>query len=259
MSDKAPSRVNIFNFFLLVFVITLPIYIIGSMMGMIGLFLLAIALTAVPTIAALILTYKEKGKVKELLLRYSKFKISKKLWYIPIIFLLPILGIFALILLYLIGEPIPDPMFPLILMPIFFIFFLITGSLEEIGWQGYVYDGMEEKWDAFKAPLILGSLWAVWHLPIILFWNGHDLLWIVGMMMVLIGNRFLIVWIYNNTKKSVFYASLFHAIGNVTEFMLPYFTSSLGVIIIGILNLITVLIVIFLFGSRTMAEFKYAK
>ncbi|MFX0072692.1 MAG: type II CAAX prenyl endopeptidase Rce1 family protein [Candidatus Hermodarchaeota archaeon] len=257
MSNKIPSRMNIFAFFLLVFFISLPIYIMGTMMGMIGLFLLSIALTAIPTISAMILTYKENGGVKELLQKYLNFKIPKKIWYIPIIFLLPILGILVLFLLYLIGATITDPMFPLIWMPIIFIFFLITSSLEEIGWQGYIYDRMEGEWDAFKAALILGTLWALWHVPIILFWNGHDLLWIVGMLMVLIGWRFLIVWIYNNTNKSAFYASLFHAIGNTVEFMFSYFTMSLGVFIAGLLTLITASIVICLFGPRTLAEFKY--
>ena len=39
---------------------------------------------------------------------------------------------------------------------------------EEIGWRGFALPRLLEKYSALSASLILGSVWAIWHLPLIL-------------------------------------------------------------------------------------------
>ena len=48
------------------------------------------------------------------------------------------------------------------------IFFGVpAGFLEEVGWMGYAFPKMRSQHDAFDASILLGLLWASWHLPVI--------------------------------------------------------------------------------------------
>ena len=70
--------------------------------------------------------------------------------------------------------------------------------------------------------LILGSLWALWHLPgfLIPSQNVTDIpprgtvLEFVVFALALIGLRLIIIWVVNNTRNSVFMAILLHASWN---------------------------------------------
>jgi membrane protease YdiL (CAAX protease family) len=74
---------------------------------------------------------------------------------VPIILLMPIVYLLVLWILGLIGEALPESLFPLGAVPILFIVFFILALGEEVGWMGYAYDPMEERWNAFKASLII--------------------------------------------------------------------------------------------------------
>jgi membrane protease YdiL (CAAX protease family) len=69
---------------------------------------------------------------------------------------------------------------------------------------------------------ILGSLWAVWHLPGFLIPSRDlrdipprgTLLDFVVFALALVGLRLIIIWVVNNTRNSVFMAILLHASWN---------------------------------------------
>lgn len=43
---------------------------------------------------------------------------------------------------------------------------IILGSLlEELGWRGYARDRLPARWSPLSASLIVGAVWALWHLP----------------------------------------------------------------------------------------------
>ena len=35
--------------------------------------------------------------------------------------------------------------------------------------MGYAFEPMRDKWNAFKAALLLGVIWALWHVPLYYF------------------------------------------------------------------------------------------
>lgn len=43
-----------------------------------------------------------------------------------------------------------------------------AGSQEELGWRGYILDPLEEWLGPFFGSLVLGLIWAAWHLPLFL-------------------------------------------------------------------------------------------
>jgi hypothetical protein len=75
----------------------------------------------------------------------------------------------------------------------------------------------------------------------------------------LIGIRTLIVWLYNNTGKSVFATILIHAVYNVCTIMITSLYTSLGRLITSIFIFITAVIVAFLWVPETLAQFRFRK
>ncbi len=92
---------------------------------------------------------------------------------------------------------------------------------EEIAWRGFALDRLQGRMTALHASLILGSVWALWHVPLFLlpgtFQAGLGLgsfrSWMFLLSMVPLS--VLMTWVYNNTNRSTLSAVLIHYSGNV--------------------------------------------
>lgn len=257
-STATPER-NVTAFFILVIVMSIPLYILAALVPEEMVLFLAVTLAPAPITAALILTYRETGSegARRLLRRSFDYRrITRKSWYVPIFFLVPVLFFLALGLMVLMGEPVPEPLFPVVAAPVAFLAFFLFALFEEVGWMGYAFDPMQGRRPALTASILLGIPWALWHLPFYLF-SGLDPLWIAGQLFALLAIRLLIAWIYNNTGKSIFATILFHAVYNVCTLAMPSYYSSLGHALTSVLLVIAAGVVIFLWGPETLAQFKF--
>jgi hypothetical protein len=90
-----------------------------------------------------------------------------------------------------------------------------AGFLEELGWMGFAFDKLRARGTAFRAAVMLGLLWAAWHLPVIDFLgtaHPHEVYWLPYFIVfgaAMTAMRVLISWIYLNTG-SVLAAQLMH-------------------------------------------------
>ncbi|MCP4164317.1 MAG: CPBP family intramembrane metalloprotease [Chloroflexi bacterium] len=212
-----------------------------------------------PTIAAFILVGRESGRagVSRLLRRAFQTGFGKG-WWLPTLLLMPVIGLLTAGILLLLGERTPDWSAPTLLTALGTAVFilLIGGGLEEFGWRGYALDRMQTGKNAVVASLVLGFFWGMWHLPLFFIesstqYRGAIPLWeFVLQIMVL---SVLFTWLYNNTQGSLLVAILFHTIGNTTAALLPpYFSTEIGRWIYFSLLLITALIVVLVWGWRTL-------
>lgn len=258
-SDRSPLK-----FFLLVLALSIPFWLLGAMAGDLTKILpiklpISALMTFCPLFAAMILVYKESKLrgVKQLLKRaFDNEKIKVKKWYIPIIFLMPFITLMSYWFMQMTGALLPEPQTLLLSALIFFFIFLIGAIGEEIGWTGYVIDPMQNRWGALKAGLILGSLWAIWH--IIPYSQARQTpMWIVWQCISTVFLRIIMVWIYNNTGKSVFATVLFHAMINVSMFLFPNYGSHYNPFVGAIFIILTVVIVVFFWGTKTLARYRY--
>ncbi len=266
MITGASSKRSPLKFFVLVFALSIPLWVLGSIVEVKGLPLnvpvSVLGLIFVPLIAASILVYREEklAGIKRLLKRaFDHKRIKQKIWYVPIIFLPPLLFLLTYVVMRLIVLPLPAEWnIPFLTIPILFIAFFIFAIGEELGWMGYAVDPMQDWWSALTTSIILGSVWAIWHYPS-LIQADRTLTWIAWWSLRTVGLRVLIVWLYNNTGRSLFGAILFHAMLNVSDILFPNYGSHYDPAVGGSIIAITAIIVTVLWGSKTLARYRFGK
>ncbi len=95
---------------------------------------------------------------------FDQERIKPKIWYVPTIFLPPVIYLLTYGVTRLRGLPLPDkPYIPLLMIPLLFVLFFSLAVGEEVRWTGYTTDPMQERWSALTTSIILGSVCAVWH------------------------------------------------------------------------------------------------
>jgi uncharacterized protein len=215
----------------------------------------------VPLTAALLLVYREDKMrgVWGLLRRVFDYqRIRRKIWYLPIVFLLPAIYLLSYWAMVLVDRPLPEPNISLLAIPLLVVVFFIAATGEEAGYMGYAVDPMQERWSALTTAIVIGSLWGSLHMVVDLQ-GDHGLAWIAWQRGLYdIALRILIVWIYNNTGRSLFAAILFHDTDNVSVNLFPNDGSHYDPAFTGMITTITAVIVTFLWGAKTLARYRYA-
>jgi membrane protease YdiL (CAAX protease family) len=117
---------------------------------------------------------------------------------------------------------------PLQIIPIFFIFFIVAGLGEELGWTGFLMPRLQASHGALTSSIIRSVICGVWHLPLLIYLRlDHPSLadfpysgWIAQMgLPVTIGVLTLLIilpwsvfytWIFNNTRGSLLLVAVLH-------------------------------------------------
>lgn len=144
---------------------------------------------------------------------------------------------------------------PLAILPALFISTL-PPILEELGWRGYALDRLQMEWSALNASLILGVVWAGWHLPLF-FIEGAFHREVVGFatagfwlfMIGIIALSVIFTWVYNHTSRSILGIIILHGWVNFVatsvevadEFFYPVWVL-LAILVVGI------------WGSKTLTK-----
>jgi membrane protease YdiL (CAAX protease family) len=255
---RTPVNRSPATFFLLVFALSIPAWLVGAVTGLQLLPGLPVSSLAAfsPSIAAAILVYKENktAGVTELLKRSFDYKrIRAKAWYAPIILLVPGVMVLSYGLMRWMGTPVPAPQFPVLAPLVMFLVFFVAALGEELGWMGYAIDPIQERWNALQAGILLGLVWAVWH--IVPFMQAHQTPdYIAWQCLNIVAGRVLFVWLYNNTGKSVFAAAVFHATQNVSWQLFPINGSYYDPRITALIFTFVVVIVTVVWGPKTLTR-----
>lgn len=213
-------------FFILVFALSVPFYIVSAtgahMPGMS--FLPASALMGfVPTTAALIITYHQGGSEGAFALLTSIFVFGRKFsasWIYAALLFMPIVCLFEFWILNWTGNAVPIPQIEARQALFYFVAFFIGAIGEELGWQGYAYPSLRVRHGILKSAFILGVIWALWHL-LPYYEMGRSSNWIFWHLLATVALRLIIVWLFENTTKSILIAVLFHTMINLTWALFP--------------------------------------
>ena len=93
---------------------------------------------------------------------------------------------------------------------------------EEIGWRGYLYPALRERFLLVQTHVLLGLIWSLWHLPINLqgynyglTYFAYPVLGIVAMFLFCFSLGILLSWLMEKTG-SIWASALFHGAINAT-------------------------------------------
>jgi membrane protease YdiL (CAAX protease family) len=138
---------------------------------------------------------------------------------------------------------------------VWLLWFFTSGVGEETGWRGYALPKLQQNRSALSATLILGVLWALWHLPFFFYLDDYVKLGLVGypaFAMSVIAGAIVFTWLYNSTGGSILMAILFHASLNTVT------ASSAGegtiALISSVLVIVWAVVVVVLYGPARLAR-----
>jgi uncharacterized protein len=163
-----------------------------------------------PAVAALIVAGITEGRtgVKLLLAKIVQWKVGW-VWYVVAVGLPFVL---AVLVWWLAGIP-SRPVQPLALTLV--LAALVIG--EEIGWRGFALPRLQERFSPLVSSLILGALWATWHLPnAFIAGLSHYFYAFPQFLLYVVGMTILFTWLATNTRGSVLLAWIFHAAINAS-------------------------------------------
>jgi membrane protease YdiL (CAAX protease family) len=189
-----------------------------------------------PSLAAILTTAVVSGKAGfgELVSRLCRWRVGAR-WYAGALLTAPLVFVAVHTVLsltspvYLPGLVTTSDRAPFVLMGMGAALFV--GLFEELGWTGFAIPRLRERYRVMTVGLIVGVLWALWHLAFIRIWpivalaEGLPLgsfLATAGVF-VLVGQlpayRVLMVWVYDRTG-SLLVAILMHASLTACTFVL---------------------------------------
>lgn len=101
--------------------------------------------------------------------------------------------------------------------------FLKGPLTEEVAWRGFALPRLLDRMSPLAASLLLGAIWALWHLPILVS-DPSGQRPPVQFGLAVIAMSILHTWLYQRTNGSVLLVTLFHAMINaLAAFVFPTF------------------------------------
>ncbi len=181
--------------------------------------LVVIAGSWMPALAAVIVTGTLDGRdgIRTLFTKFLRFRLPAK-WYVAA--LIPFGLAFVAALIYKLAGAAAVAGVTLSLS---FVVALVVSTLpgavgEEAGWRGFALPRLLERYSPLKAGLVLGIVWAGWHLPVMVAggYSGLSLL-LYGVFFTLgiISVSVVMTWIYARTSKSLVPMVIAHLSVNV--------------------------------------------
>jgi membrane protease YdiL (CAAX protease family) len=247
------------QFFLLVFALSVPFWLVGVMTDlqlMPGLSVSAL-MTFCPLTAALILIHRESGGAADqakLLRRAFDFKrVDAKRWYVPVLLMMAGINVGVYGLMRWMDLPLPASRIQVPAAALMFVAFFVGALGEELGWSGYITGPLQQRWSALQTGLVLGLVGVLWHLvPLLLSHRSPS--WIAWWCLYAVAARIFIVWLYNNTRHSVFAVALFHTTMNLSWMLFPVDGSHFDMRLGGLLMAFTAAIVVAVWGPATLTR-----
>ena len=201
-------------------------------------------------------------ELKSLFNRMTNFRL-KLGWYL--------IAIFGNVLLYLLvtglsGAPLMQSLtnkwtliFTLYL-PALFTSFLINPVGEETGWTGFATPHLQKRFSPWLSAVILGVIWAVWHLPGFFIPSEMGAFNPVNIIFFVLSSIFIRIvwtWVINNAHGSGIAGILLHASSNAVSLALipnlfpaptPNQMAVSGLLLLALFLLLSMLILIFTRG-----------
>jgi CAAX protease family protein len=191
--------------------------------GLLGTLLLYLGIFA-PSLVALWLTARAEGSsgVRVLLGRAFQWQVAAR-WYVFAVGYIPAVKLtVALVHRVATGAWPRFGNTPWYLIPMAIAVSTPVQAGEEIGWRGYALPRMAARFGLGRASLLLGLIWACWHLPQFFIpeadtYGQSFLVYVLQVTPLSVA----IAWLYAHTNGSLLPVMLFHATVNNAKDIVP--------------------------------------
>ncbi len=216
------KRHPIITFFVLTYalawILWLPLVVLRDAIPATQGLVLVLLGSSVPSLLAIVLTtiILGRGALRKMLGRLLIWRVDPR-WYLVVLAPAALAG-GMVAFNALLGGPALSVDVPLLTVVITLAFFIFPGSAmgEEIGWRGYALPRLQARRSALSASLILGVIWAFYHLP--LFFTGQafrspSLFFPFAISTIALS--VILTWVYNSCGGSLLLVVLLHATANL--------------------------------------------
>jgi membrane protease YdiL (CAAX protease family) len=176
-----------------------------------------------PGIGACLSIYTINGKdnLKKYLKSFLSLNFGWKVW--GLIFLIfGLVQIIAWIIPEFFGESRLSPFIPFYIFPPYLLLVIFFGGgQEEIGWRGYISPILERKYGIIFGSLMIGIIWAIWHIPLWFISGASQSYMPFGAFVLMAtGYSYLFSWIVTLSKNKLLSGLIVHGVANS---MMPLF------------------------------------
>jgi hypothetical protein len=92
---------------------------------------------------------------------------------------------------------------------------LAIGPMEEFGWRGFALPLLQRRFSPFVASLVLGVVWAVWHVPAFFMSGTPQSSWSFGSFFLgVMAITMILTPMFNSARGSLLVAAIFHFMMN---------------------------------------------
>jgi uncharacterized protein len=163
-----------------------------------------------PAVAALILVGRQHGLagIGSFLRRLTLWRMSPG-WWVLLVVGIPAVVYLSAALAGTLSDPFPFSPWHAALPAV--VLALAFGPVEELGWRGFGLPLLQRRFTPLGAALIIGVVWATWHLPAFLLDGTAQSEWsLVPFFLGVVALSVIITPMFNSTRGSILMAALFH-------------------------------------------------
>lgn len=179
-----------------------------------------------PAASALILTRLTGGHdaVRNLWARLFLWRVDGK-WWLAAVAGQPALLVLAAVISNLVSDSkvTPEPLVSASAFIVNVVMLLIATLGEEIGWRGVALPSLQQENSALKSSIILGLLWAAWHIPFWLLLDSFDQFgagYLFLNFLFVLPLTFYIAWFFNHSHQSLLLPVILHLMFNIVNTVL---------------------------------------
>jgi membrane protease YdiL (CAAX protease family) len=174
-----------------------------------------------PTLAAIaaVIATPAEGPFAEYGARLVRWRVHPA-WYLAAFLIPPLVAaVLEYVTLWVSPHSVAPKLEPFARIAVLFPMMIVGGGLEELGWRGVAQPALERRHREMLVCAIVGVVWALWHLPLFFIHGVSQFGTSIPRFAVdVIGNAFLLGWLYANTR-SILLCVLFHAASNTSSAM----------------------------------------
>lgn len=181
--------------------------IFGEITASNPLFILAVYSPGIVAVLLVLRHYGPKG-LASYFRRLTLWRMSLA-WWLFLILGIPVVFFAGAAWKGTIGDPFPFSPWTQVFPALAFALFL--GPIEEFGWRGLALPLFQRRFNPFWAGLILGIIWAIWHIPAFLLSGAPQSAWsFPAFFFGVVALSVILTPIFNDARGSLLIAVLYH-------------------------------------------------